>query len=273
MIAKYPGAPFINFKLPQLSPVTPGAARILLTGNTTFNVATTGSDLTGDGSSGNPWQTIQHAVNVLADTYDLAGFMATISVAAGTYTGNTTINGPFTGDGTVLIQGVGNPLLTNTGNTINIFAAASVQLAGLNITSSAGNGLHVSGCGLATLGAGMNFGACALAQILCEFGGQLNTIGNSYTISGGGTNHINLSNGGILDCNSGSSATVTISGSPTFSGAFINAQSCANALIVNYTWSESITGAAYSATLNGVIQGITGLPGSSGSFGSGGEVV
>jgi hypothetical protein len=254
-------------------PIGGGTSRTRLTNNTTFNVATTGNDSTGNGTSGTPWATIQHAVNVLMNSYDLAGFTAIISVAAGTYTGNTTITGPFTGGGLAVIQGVSSPVLSNTADTVSVFSGASVQLAGLTIQSSAGNGIHISQEGAVSFGTGMNFGACALAQILCEFDGLLNTIGNSYTISGGGTNHINLKNGGNFDCNSGSSATATITGSPTFSGAFINAQSCGTALIVNYTWSGSITGAAYSATLNGVIQGITGLPGSAGSTASGGEVV
>ena len=207
------------------------------------------------------------------NTYDLAGFTATISVASGTYSSATTITGPFTGGGTVIIQGVSSPVLSTTGNTIQVFSGASVQLAGLTIQSSANNGIHVSQSGAVSFGTGMNFGACALAQILAEFDGLVNTIGNSYTISGGGTNHVNLANGGNFDCNSASSATATITGTPTFSGAFINAQDCGTALIVNYTWSGSITGAAYSATMNGVIRGITGLPGSAGSNSSGGEVV
>ena len=46
-----------------------------------YYVATTGSDTTGDGSSGNPWATIQHAIS---DSSVVAG--DTINVADGTYT-------------------------------------------------------------------------------------------------------------------------------------------------------------------------------------------
>lgn len=51
----------------------------------TYYVATTGSDVTGDGSSGTPWQTIQYAVTTVASG-DI------IMVAAGTYTENIVIN-------------------------------------------------------------------------------------------------------------------------------------------------------------------------------------
>ncbi len=50
---------------------------------TDYYVATTGSDVTGDGSAGNPWQTIQHAINNV-------GSGDVIHVAAGTY--NETLN-------------------------------------------------------------------------------------------------------------------------------------------------------------------------------------
>ena len=52
-------------------------------------VATTGSDTNGDGSQGNPWQTIGHAVGQ-------ASASDTINVAAGTYAEQLTIDKPLT---------------------------------------------------------------------------------------------------------------------------------------------------------------------------------
>jgi len=46
--------------------------------STDYYVSTTGSDLTGDGSAGNPWATIQHAIAQVSDT-------DTIHLASGTY--------------------------------------------------------------------------------------------------------------------------------------------------------------------------------------------
>src|SRR3982750_2021447 len=56
-----------------------------------YYVSTTGSDITGDGSSGNPWQTIQFAVsNGIVVNGDA------INVAAGTYTEGVTVNKSLT---------------------------------------------------------------------------------------------------------------------------------------------------------------------------------
>lgn len=67
---------------------------VVATGNLTLYVATTGSDSTGNGSSGNPYATIQHAINI-ATGFDYQNtFTATINVANGTYTIPLTITVP-----------------------------------------------------------------------------------------------------------------------------------------------------------------------------------
>lgn len=77
---------------------TPGAnwkttvsalTRISLTGDVTYNVSTTGNDVSGDGSAGNPWATAQHAADFIASSLDLKSFTATVQFAAGTYVGLT----------------------------------------------------------------------------------------------------------------------------------------------------------------------------------------
>lgn len=65
-----------------------------LEADVTYYVATTGSDATGDGTQGNPFKTVQGAVDLLPK--DLNGYMATIVVASGTYQENVKIHG-FTG--------------------------------------------------------------------------------------------------------------------------------------------------------------------------------
>src|ERR1035437_1871555 len=60
------------------------------TSNLTFYVSTSGSD-SNDGTSGNPFATIQHAVDV-ACSYDYQNlYLPTINVADGTYTLSTPI--------------------------------------------------------------------------------------------------------------------------------------------------------------------------------------
>lgn len=62
-------------------------ARRVLTANTNFYVATTGSDSNSGTSLGSAWATLQHAIAYISANYDLAGFTATINVGAGTFAG------------------------------------------------------------------------------------------------------------------------------------------------------------------------------------------
>lgn len=81
---------------------------VKLTEAATFYVSTTGDDSTGDGSSGAPWATIQHAANVICGI-DLAGYNATIQLAdsvtpyAGAYIGPfyTSLTPPYGAPGGV----------------------------------------------------------------------------------------------------------------------------------------------------------------------------
>lgn len=66
-------------------------ARIQLVVDTTFYVATTGSDVTGDGTVGNPWKTITHAINYVMYNVTGQGVNVTIQVADGTYNENITL--------------------------------------------------------------------------------------------------------------------------------------------------------------------------------------
>lgn len=95
-----------------------------LAANTTINVATTGSDVTGDGSSSAPYATLQKATDVAAK--NLNGYTLTFNVAAGTYVG-ATFKGYYGGtvviafNGTTTINGqlkfIGNSAyISSTGN-------------------------------------------------------------------------------------------------------------------------------------------------------------
>lgn len=76
-------------------PASSVGGRKLLTANTVFNYSLAGSDLTGDGSAGNPWATPQHAANVIGQTIDAAGFVVTVLGAPGTYQGATCTGYPL----------------------------------------------------------------------------------------------------------------------------------------------------------------------------------
>lgn len=65
-----------------------------LTGNINIYVSSTGSDILGDGTSGNPFKTIQHAIDILPK--DFNSHSAVITISGGTYNEDIVISG-FTG--------------------------------------------------------------------------------------------------------------------------------------------------------------------------------
>lgn len=105
-----------------------------LNDNVTLYVATTGSDSTGDGTSGKPFLTIAKALSVLPK--NLNGKTATITVAAGTYNEARVDVTSFSG-GELVITGTSSsakPTITN-GIYVNKCNAA-VTLRWLTLTSS-----------------------------------------------------------------------------------------------------------------------------------------
>jgi hypothetical protein len=58
-----------------------------LTADTTFYISTAGSDSTGNGTSGNPWATGQHANDFVASSYNGNGYNVIFQFADGTYAG------------------------------------------------------------------------------------------------------------------------------------------------------------------------------------------
>ncbi|WP_284736115.1 hypothetical protein, partial [Dongia deserti] len=64
---------------------------------------------------------------------------------------------------------------------------------------------------------------------------------------------------------SGSGQTITLVGTPNFSGAFVQAQDLAYVAFTSITWSGSATGTRYNGSGNSIIQtaggGATYLPG------------
>ena len=99
---------------------TPGAnwkaqlsslARTKLTADVTYYVSLTGSDAN-NGSVGSPWRTLQHSMDVISSTIDIAGFNITVSIGAGSFAGlaiKSTVGG-----GNILWQGTGTATTTVT---------------------------------------------------------------------------------------------------------------------------------------------------------------
>ncbi|MEN6594692.1 MAG: hypothetical protein ABFC31_07105 [Clostridiaceae bacterium] len=104
------------------------SAAALLAADTTIYVATTGSDVTGDGTVGTPYATITKAVSVIPKC--LGGFTATISVAAGTYTDTPLFTGFYAGIITLAFNGATtiNGQLKFTANKCQILSTGNVAI-------------------------------------------------------------------------------------------------------------------------------------------------
>jgi hypothetical protein len=259
--------------------VHPG--REVLTAARTYYVRTDGSD-TNTGladTSGAAFLTIQKALNVIA-TIDLAGFTVTIQVGDGTYTAANTI--PVTvGQATtasLTIKGntstPGNVIISTT--SVACFtsqAAARVLIKDMELrTTTSGNCLYVAGVGSEIQFSNIRFGACATNHILVE-GGALATCAGNYEITGSAINHFN-NDRGTLEVGS---KTITLTGTPAFSGQFIRCSQGHSRVFLN-TFSGSATGVRYTVQINGTIQtfgaGATALPGNAGgSVATGGQYV
>ncbi len=111
-----------------LGPPAPASAGTFPGG--TFFVATDGDDNTGDGSSGDPWATITHALDNIPDE-------SLVIVRAGTYNGRIRIRGTFAVGVTVRSEVDYQALLRNNDRVITIYddprGAEGITLEGFDI--------------------------------------------------------------------------------------------------------------------------------------------
>jgi len=97
----------------------------VISADTTFYVATTGSDTTGDGSSGSPWATLRKALSYLDEYRILGSAKVTISIAKGKYTetSQVPVNHP-NGD---RIRIVGSTPLSRTMSSVQSVSGSSAN--------------------------------------------------------------------------------------------------------------------------------------------------
>ena len=194
-----------------------GGGRILLTADTTYYVATTGDDSTGDGSVGNPWLTIQKAVDHVCGVIDLIFYNVTIQIADGTYT-TPVILKPRVGAGDVTIQGnAANSsavvLSITSANAITNLSAGKWLIQHLKVlTITSGGAVYAAYSAIVDLN-NIDFGACVGSHVDARFGATIRFTGD-YSISGGSATggHWATINGTVTASN----RTVTITGTPSF---------------------------------------------------------
>ncbi|HZR87903.1 MAG TPA: hypothetical protein VFB02_13925 [Bradyrhizobium sp.] len=275
--------------LNQLLTAIQTLGRVKLTAATTFYVnASTGSDSNTGLDSGHAWQTIQHAINVLATDYDLNGQTVTIQLADGTY-GSFQVWGKFLGQSQAAAQVIingnagapSNVLISSSTTTISARAHAAFRLQNLKVASTDGTGatscVSSQEAAIIEIGTGFVMGANSPngQHFNVDIGGIIDIIAN-YQIAGAAGSHYWGGNNGNIIVESG--LTITITGSPSFSGAFawISRGTGLDLRNGSQNFTGSMTGQRYFVSSNGVISvygmGPNVLPGSiAGATSTGGE--
>ena len=265
--------------------------RTMLKSSLSLYVSPTGSDSNNGLTSGTAFQTIQHAWDYLAKTYDGGGYQATVNLADGTYTSGLYTVYPLVGFQAINFVGnVGSPsncFVNVTNSPCFSFSLPGVPAAYVSGVKMAATGtagpsdLADQGYGIVARGimlvnfSSVVFGACTVDHMWAGRGGCINISGN-YTISGGASIHYACGNGGIIFA---SGITVTLTGTPAFSTAFGYPNLLGNLQVVGTTFSGSATGTKYivgvlsSLDTNGA--GTSYLPGtpSTGSTFGGGQYI
>jgi len=223
--------------------------------------------------------TTQAAINTLAKMpYDPKGFAAgagwVIKLADGTY-GETvklynvpyfdvTLRGNTVTPGNVIISGTSDGI-TSIGTRTNW------NLDSFRINAAAGLGLRVEQNSAVSF-QNIVWGVCTSGHIQTLSGGVVNVTG-SYAIAAAAPFHIIARLDSVIDI---PAVTVTITGTPAFSGAFALVQQASAVRINGATFTGAATGTRYSIATNGVIDtnggGASYLPGgSAGATATGGQ--
>lgn len=259
------------------------ALRTRLTTTRTYYVRIDGNN-SNDGltnSAAGAFLTPQAAVNAYQEL-DCAGNPVYIKLGPGTYSSGFDIRFRF-GSGNLYIDGdsttASNVFINVTSsNAILVYGhppGSTIYLSGMKLQTNVGGYGITVGQGSIVMYGSMEFGACAAGHIESSYGATVRCNGN-YIISGSSLYHWLSQEGGRFYLPSGGSRTVTLTGTPNFSVAFIASLHLANSYLYNMTFSGSATGVRYIASGNSVIDtgggGANFFPGNSaGSVASGGQ--
>ena len=237
-----------------------------LTGPLTLYVdAASGYDTNNGLTPATAFATIQAAWNYIAESLDCGGYTITISIAHGTYPSLICSGQPL---GLGQVQLLGDPvnptavvIQSATANVpaLEAVGAAAVYLSGLNF-STTGNqfsyAIAAYNGSLAYINGPVNFGACTAPHLVSVNGARI-IIDHSYTINGGAPTHYDASGTGSIATLGipSSNIVVTLSGTPTFSTSF--AQADTNGMIEFVVSAMSFVGGAhgprYAASMGGMI--------------------
>jgi hypothetical protein len=221
----------------------------VLTAARHYYVDTAGDDANDGLSSGSPFATLPHACAVVA-TLNMNGKNVTIHLADGTYSGYLTLPD---------VEGQGTAALTIQGNTstpANVVYQSGIVADGIKARWQL-DGFKIDGPLYSMRAANyavlffkrLDFGAATNGHINANSGGLVRCNGN-YTISSGAVGHFYMEQGGMVYA---SGYTVTLTGTPAFSGAFCyQVPGGSNVRANGNTYSGAATGKRYDIQLNAV---------------------
>ena len=237
-------------------------AREVLAANRTYYVRTDGDDSnTGlANTAGGAFATLQKAIDVVG-ALDISTFTVTIKLGnTGTFASGCVVDGPWVGTGTVVIEGdtstPSNTVVAAAGNAIVARNGGRVSIKHFKIQSSGESCLQATKAGVITLLTGMDFGAAVFAHMDARNGGVItnDAAAVAYAISGGASYHY-YSNGGHLAIQV---ATVTLIGTPAFSGTFARATTVGQFQANLNAYTGAATGVRYVVSLNSAINTVGG---------------
>jgi len=234
------------------------AGREILRAARTYYVRTDGND-SNDGlanTSGGAFLTIGACLAHIAAMIDCGGQVVTVQVGDGTYTARVTVP---------LMVGLLSPtdliLRGNTTTPANCLISVFGEFAAIFV-GGPGTGMTIEGFKLVTDGRAlacwweslvymnnMDFGACSGSHLDVQGGSHLYRL-HDYTISGGAACHLDVSNSGIIETYG---HTVTITGAPAFSVAFVESLVLGAVIDAGVTYTGAATGPRYLVEDNGVI--------------------
>lgn len=235
------------------------AALTPLSASRTYYVSTTGNDSNNGLTVGTPFLTIQKAIDVVSGLYVPLAYTVTIQLADGTYSQAASLSfPPLAGGGYGYLKGnAATPAnvtvnsSASVGNVLSFRGPASTWFVqDLTLASAHGASLIRASFGGNVFFTNMIFGATSLWHLRADFGGIAFAIGN-YSITGAAAVHAYCEGTGSVLSTFGS--TVTITGTPAWSTAFVQVGGGGSVRGGSMVFVGSATGKRYDAYLNGVV--------------------
>ncbi len=223
-----------------------GRQLLLAAGNFYCNFGT-GSDSTGDGSVGNPWKTVQFTNDFLVDNID-GGGQAVVINQAGADTDGLAANRGIPGVNAISLV-IGGSIATSASAAILVTGTARFDVSGTGTIQGAAFDLAVDKGGYASI-RGVTVEACSAAKIFAQDNSTL-VIAGGYTDTGNAANHWYVDDTAIISVLS--STTVTLTGTPAYSGSFASAHTGGVINCGSATFSGAATGKRFDVDTAGGI--------------------